>query len=82
MGDKNDFWGPDPAVYAANKAKFPPEELRKYAGQWVAWSLDGTRILAACPVGGDLDAILRAAGLDPQQTVFSFVDDDDCDGYV
>jgi hypothetical protein len=83
MSDKSDFWGPDPAVYAANKNKFTDEQLQPYFGKWVAWSLDGTRILAACPVGGDLDAALRAAGLDPQQAVYSYVDDpDECDGYL
>ena len=32
--------------YLANRTMFPLEELAKYSGQWVAWSPDGTRIVA------------------------------------
>jgi hypothetical protein len=57
-----------------NRNRFPQEELRKYANQHVAWSLDGTRIL-----GGNTDplrlvAALKAAGYDSSQYVLSFVD--------
>ena len=40
-------------TYAAGYRKldayspFPVEELAKYAGQWVAWSPDGTRVAAS-----------------------------------
>lgn len=33
-------------VFIANRAAFPQEELQKYAGQWIAWSPDGTEIVA------------------------------------
>ena len=29
-----------------NRTKFPVEELASYAGQWIAWSADGSRIVA------------------------------------
>ena len=29
-----------------NRNRFPAEELEKYRGQWIAWSLDGSRIVA------------------------------------
>ena len=35
------------SVYADNRARFPLEELRKYADQWVAFSLDGSRVLVS-----------------------------------
>ncbi len=37
---------PDRQVYVDNRGKFPLEELRKYGSQWVAWSADGSAILA------------------------------------
>jgi hypothetical protein len=40
--------------YRENRAKFPPEELRKYDGQWVAFSADGKRIVAAASTIGEL----------------------------
>jgi hypothetical protein len=82
MSDKNDFWGPDPAVYVANKSKFTYEQLQPYFGKWVAWSLDGTRILAAAEDGKDLHDLLVAAGLDPQLAVYSYVDDPSIDSYI
>ena len=36
-------------VYRENRAKFPVEELRKWDGQWVAFSADGQHILAGAP---------------------------------
>src|SRR5262249_7768944 len=33
-------------VFMKNRAVFPEEELMKYAGQWIAWSPDGTAIVA------------------------------------
>jgi hypothetical protein len=78
MSDKKDFWGPpDPLLYVANKSRFPWEELRKYAGQWVAWSLDGARILGADADIVALGAKLKAAGLDPQQAVYDLRPPDD-----
>jgi len=79
MTDKSDFRGPDPFVYAANRNKFTYEQLQPYFGKWVAWSLDGTRILAAAEDGKDLHDLLVAAGLDPHQTVYSYVHDPSID---
>jgi hypothetical protein len=36
---------PDPD-FDRNNTRFPVEELWKYAGQHVAWSWDGTQLLA------------------------------------
>jgi hypothetical protein len=33
-------------VFESNRRAFPDEELLKYAGQWIAWSPDGTAIVA------------------------------------
>jgi hypothetical protein len=33
--------------YLKNRHQFPHDELDKYAGKYVAWSPDGTRIIAS-----------------------------------
>ena len=51
--------------FLANRTSFSAEELAKYAGQWVAWSPDGTRIAASAVSPELLDDILEANGEDP-----------------
>jgi hypothetical protein len=52
--------------YQRNRAKFPVEELREYVGQWVAFSPDGSRIIAGAPSIAELDPLISAAGEDPE----------------
>jgi hypothetical protein len=54
-----------------NQSLFPREELEKYNGQYVAWSADGTYILAADPDPLRIDAFLCAAGHDPAEILVS-----------
>jgi hypothetical protein len=63
--------------FLANRAVFPAEDLAKYAGQWVAWSPDGTRIAASAPSPDLLDGILEANGEDPALCVGEGIPDDD-----
>jgi hypothetical protein len=63
--------------FLANRAAFPVEELAKYAGQWVAWSPDGTRIAASAPSPELLDAILEANGDAPVLCVVEGIPDAD-----
>jgi hypothetical protein len=51
--------------FLANRAAFPGAELARYAGQWVAWSPDGTRVAASASSPDLLDDLLRARGEDP-----------------
>lgn len=37
----------DMQEYLKNRHQFPHDELDKYAGKYVAWSPDGTRIIAS-----------------------------------
>lgn len=65
---------PDVRSYSENRSRVPPEELTRYAGNYVAWSPDGRQILAA---GADPDLVeeqLAAAGLDPAAVVLGYVD--------
>jgi predicted RNase H-like HicB family nuclease len=66
---------PDLSHYNENRNKFPPEELAKYEGKYVAFSPDGTRIVASGATEEELDAALTAAGIPISQVVYSYVDD-------
>ena len=64
-------------LFEKNQRNFPPEELAKYAGLYIAFSADGTRILAS---GADMDEVeqkLTAAGINPNQVVGSYVPPED-----
>ncbi len=57
-----------------NCRHIPQEELDKYLGRHVAYSWDGTRIVAS---GCNIDELVRnieAAGLDPSRVVWAYVD--------
>ena len=60
-----------------NRAQFPAEELAKYAGKYVAWSPDGTRIVASDEDDLRLDEAIKAAGYNPSETLVSFVSNPD-----
>ena len=60
--------------HVKNRSAFPPEELAKYEGQHVAWSLDGTRILAGHADPLALVASLRAAGYTSDDFILSYVE--------
>lgn len=63
----------NPQQVLTNRAQFSAEELAKYAGKYVAWSSDGTRILASDDDEQHLDATLRATGIDPAEILVSYV---------
>jgi hypothetical protein len=68
---------PDPpslGEFARNWHKFPLDELAKYAGQYIAWSVDGTRILASADSMEAVEEKLLAAGIDPSQVVGDYVE--------
>ena len=75
--DEKKLFPPGFEHYHHNRRNFPLDELAKYAGQYVAFSGDGTRILAS---GDTMEAVedkLVAAGIDPSQVVGSYVDEPD-----
>ena len=53
-------------THIANRTMFPPDELIRYAGQWIAWSPDGSRIVAHATEAEGLDDLVRAVGEDPR----------------
>jgi hypothetical protein len=59
--------------YFENRHKFPPDELAKYEDQHIAWSWDGSRILASARTEEELDSKLKQAGIDLSRVVYSYV---------
>ena len=65
----------DYLTFEENRKKFPEEELLKYTGQNIAWSVDGTRILAS---GKDLNEVadkLIAMGVGSNEAVLDWIPD-------
>jgi hypothetical protein len=61
---------PDRKVYVENRTKFLPEDLLPYANQWVAWSADGSRIVAHHPNLAEVARQVEAQGLEREDVVF------------
>ena len=59
-----------------NRAAFPAAGLTKYRGQWVAFSMDGRRIVAGAPDLVELDALLLGMGENPEQVALEYIDTD------
>jgi hypothetical protein len=60
----------DRDLYVANRAKFLPKDLLPYEGQWVAWSLDGSRIVAHHDDLEQVERQLEQAGLTTEDVIF------------
>ncbi len=60
--------------YYENRRNFPREEILRYAGKHIAFSLDGKRILASGKTDEEMERALVEAGIDPSQVVGSYVD--------
>jgi hypothetical protein len=66
--------------YLRNRLQFPMDELAKYLGKWVAWSADGTRIVASAADPDALDELVRAAGEDPERCPLEGIPESDAVG--
>ena len=67
----------DPVLFNRNRDLFPEEELEHYWGRHVAWSLDGTHIVADGATFEEVTARLKELGISGCSTVSSFVHDPD-----
>jgi len=65
------------STYEINRVRFPADELKKYDGQWVAFSRDGTCVLAGAATLTDLEELLVKEGKDPQQVAFERIEFED-----
>ena len=59
----------DMQLYLKNRQRFSLDELDKYAGKYVAWSPDGTRIIASEDDLSKLCQAVDASGFDPAEVV-------------
>jgi hypothetical protein len=64
---------PELSEYEKNRMLFTAEQLQPYEGQWVAFSLDGKRIVAAAPDLLDLDQRIKDAGENPENVGLEFI---------
>ncbi len=62
------------AEFFQNRRTFPQKELARYAGRHVAWSWDGTLIVADADSDGDLVEKVKSLGLNPSRVVYSYVE--------
>ena len=63
----------DGNLFIVNRNKFTYEQLAPYAGQHVAWSTDGTRIVAHHADFEELFAAVLQSGLSSEDVVFSYI---------
>lgn len=67
----------DVRQFQKNRQLFPPEELARYAGKYVAWSPDGTRILASDEDEFQLARAVKESGHDTAAVLIAFVPAED-----
>lgn len=60
--------------FEENRSRFPPEALIPFAGQHVAWSPDGRRILTSAGTPEELEHRLMELGIPEHQAVLGYVD--------
>lgn len=65
---------PEAAEYDENRAKFTVADLLPYAGKYVAFSMDGKRILASGATDEEMEQNLIAQGIPPNRVVGSYID--------
>ncbi|MEX2176455.1 MAG: hypothetical protein WD872_18975 [Pirellulaceae bacterium] len=71
--------------FERNRQLFTNEQLLPYAGQWVAFSLDGARVVAASADLDKLPALVAAAGGEISNVELEYItvaDDDGVGGWV
>ena len=68
----------DMREYLKNRVSYPLAELAKHRGEWVAWSPDGARLIAASQDPDALDDLIRAAGENPEDCPIEGIPDTDC----
>ncbi len=73
QNDNNSVPDFDGWSFSVNINKIPENEVAKHAGKHVAYSLDGTQILASGQDDEEVDKKLIAAGIQPSRVVHSYL---------
>jgi len=67
-------WGEwDGVAYRENRDRHTADELRPYAGQWIAWNLEGTKVVAHQQDGQEVIRQVEAQGLDANRVVMEWM---------
>jgi hypothetical protein len=83
MSEKTtDVWPCDGDHFNANINKIPAEEMLRHAGKRVAYSWDGTRIVASGRDYQDVEKALDALGLDASEVVWGYIPAEDEDPII
>lgn len=64
---------PDRWVYVKNRSSVPLEELAKYGDQWVAWSADGSRIVAHHTDLLEVARMVKDQGVDEEDINYEWI---------
>jgi hypothetical protein len=64
-------------LYLKNRPLFPLDELAKYRGKHIAWSPDGTSIVASAETLDELMDVIEAGGDDMVHCLVDYVPDAD-----
>jgi hypothetical protein len=64
--------------FRKNRARFSYDELAIHQGKWIAFSMDGRTIIASSENLATLDALIVAAGADPEETALERIEFDSC----
>jgi hypothetical protein len=64
----------DLVLFETNRVRFPAEQLLSFNGKHVAWSADGTRVVASADDRTGLYSQLKRAGVPVDQVVFDYID--------
>jgi hypothetical protein len=65
-----------------NVSRISEVEINKHRGRFVAFSLDGRKILASAESMEHVETILVGMGIDPSQVVGSYLDPPDVDAHL
>jgi hypothetical protein len=63
----------DMQLFQKNRQQFPPEELARYAGKFVAWRPDGAGIIDANEDELQLAKAIQIAGYNSAEILIAFV---------
>jgi hypothetical protein len=64
-----------PREHDTNREKIPSEILDRFRGMQVAYSWDGSEIVAGAPTSEELFRQLDEAGIDTSRVVFGYIDE-------
>ncbi len=75
--ERDDMVWVNSALVTENFNKLPPAELLKFAGQYIALSLDGSRILASGADEQQMEENVKKLGINPNRVIGMYMPGED-----